>query len=184
MTNVIDHGNGNQSVRVVVANQSGDALGYTEGDTDATITGLPILWEDASDTLRAVSASKPLPVDGGQSVIAAASDATGSDTLFDSSITNAAEVLKASAGTLDGYHIVNTGAAGAWLQIFNVAAASVTLGVTAPKYPLYIPAGAVLDTPTVLPCVNFGTAMSYAATTTSTGSTAPATALQATFKFK
>jgi hypothetical protein len=40
---------------------------YVEGDTDATIAGTPILWEDTSDTLRAVSAAKPLPV----SVIAA-----------------------------------------------------------------------------------------------------------------
>jgi hypothetical protein len=35
---------------------------YTEGDTDASITGGAILWEDASDTLRAVSSAKPLPV--------------------------------------------------------------------------------------------------------------------------
>lgn len=35
---------------------------YTEGDVDATITGTAILWEDTSDTLRAVSAAKPLPV--------------------------------------------------------------------------------------------------------------------------
>ncbi len=35
---------------------------YTEGDTDASITGSAILWEDTSDTLRAVSAAKPLPV--------------------------------------------------------------------------------------------------------------------------
>lgn len=35
---------------------------YTEGDTDTTITGQAILWEDASDTLAAVSATKPLPV--------------------------------------------------------------------------------------------------------------------------
>lgn len=35
---------------------------YTEGDTDASITGTAVMWEDASDTLRAVSAAKPLPV--------------------------------------------------------------------------------------------------------------------------
>jgi hypothetical protein len=34
---------------------------YTEGDTDSTITGTALLWEDTSDTLRAVSAAKPLP---------------------------------------------------------------------------------------------------------------------------
>lgn len=40
----------------------GGGTQYTEGDTDASITGTAILWEDGSDTLRAVSASKPLPV--------------------------------------------------------------------------------------------------------------------------
>lgn len=45
----------------------GGGVEYTEGDTDASITGSAIMWEDTSDTLRAVSAAKPLPV----SVIAA-----------------------------------------------------------------------------------------------------------------
>ena len=35
---------------------------YTEGDTDASITGIAFMWEDTSDTLRAVSAARPLPV--------------------------------------------------------------------------------------------------------------------------
>jgi len=35
---------------------------YTEGDTDATITGTAMMWEDAGDTLKPVSASSPLPV--------------------------------------------------------------------------------------------------------------------------
>lgn len=39
----------------------GDVL-YMEGDQDETITGRAILWEDASNTLRPVNASKPLPV--------------------------------------------------------------------------------------------------------------------------
>jgi hypothetical protein len=40
----------------------GSGTEYTEGDTDASITGQAILWEDTSDTLRAVSAAKPLPI--------------------------------------------------------------------------------------------------------------------------
>lgn len=40
----------------------GGGTQYTEGDVDATITGTAMLWEDTSDTLRAVSAAKPLPV--------------------------------------------------------------------------------------------------------------------------
>lgn len=35
---------------------------YTEGDVDATITGTAVIWEDAADTLRVVSAAKPFPV--------------------------------------------------------------------------------------------------------------------------
>lgn len=40
----------------------GGGTQYTEADTDASITGTAILWEDTGDTLRAVSAAKPLPV--------------------------------------------------------------------------------------------------------------------------
>jgi hypothetical protein len=48
---------------------SGGEVQYTEGDTDSTITGTALLWEDTSDTLRAVSAAKPLPIsDAGGSV--------------------------------------------------------------------------------------------------------------------
>lgn len=36
---------------------------YTEGDTDASITGTAILWEDAANTLVVPSSTKPLPVD-------------------------------------------------------------------------------------------------------------------------
>lgn len=41
----------------------GGGTQYTEGDIDASITGTAIMWEDTSDTLRPVSAAKPLPVD-------------------------------------------------------------------------------------------------------------------------
>lgn len=41
---------------------AGKSPAYTEGDTDASIDGVPMLWEDTSDTLRSVSAAKPLPV--------------------------------------------------------------------------------------------------------------------------
>lgn len=44
--------------------QLGGAAGvqYTEAATDTTITGTAVMWEDTSDTLRAVSAVKPFPV--------------------------------------------------------------------------------------------------------------------------
>lgn len=57
----------------------GGGTQYTEGGTDASITGTAILWEDTSDTLRPVSAAKPLPVEivagAGSGGTAAADDA-------------------------------------------------------------------------------------------------------------
>lgn len=59
---------------------------YAEGATAATITGTAVMWEDTSDTLRSVSAAKPLPVNvvsGGSSGtqytedVAAAADPIG-----------------------------------------------------------------------------------------------------------
>lgn len=47
-------------VRVDAGSAAGPS--YTEGAVDATIDGVAIMWEDTGDTLRAVSAAKPLPV--------------------------------------------------------------------------------------------------------------------------
>lgn len=52
----ITDGSGNQITSF------GGGTQYTEADTDASITGTAVMWEDTSDTLRAVSSSKPLPV--------------------------------------------------------------------------------------------------------------------------
>lgn len=41
----------------------GGGTQYTEGDTDASITGTALMWEDAANTLRAASAAKPVPVE-------------------------------------------------------------------------------------------------------------------------
>lgn len=54
----------------------GGGTQYTEADTDASITGTAILWEDTADTLRAVSAAKPLPVDVTDSTIAVTQSGT------------------------------------------------------------------------------------------------------------
>lgn len=40
----------------------GGGVQYTEGDVDASITGTAIMWEDAGNTLRSISASNPFPV--------------------------------------------------------------------------------------------------------------------------
>lgn len=70
---------------------------YTEGDTDASIMGTAILWEDSADTLRPVSAAKPLPVD----IVSGASSGTQyteGDT--DTSITGTAAMAEGNGNTL------------------------------------------------------------------------------------
>lgn len=47
---------------VTVCTGANSGTEYTEGGTSGTIRGRAILWEDTSDTLRTVSAVKPLPV--------------------------------------------------------------------------------------------------------------------------
>src|SRR4030042_5844345 len=53
----------NHAVQVNVVAGSAAGTEYTEGDTDATITGTALMWEDAANTLVAPSAGKPLPVE-------------------------------------------------------------------------------------------------------------------------
>lgn len=50
------------SVGALRVTGAGGGTQYNEADVDATITGTAIMWEDTSDTLRSVSAAKPLPV--------------------------------------------------------------------------------------------------------------------------
>ena len=61
--------NVNNTYAIVQALQSGGTGGggttmteYTEGDVVPSIIGTAFLWEDGANTLRSVSAAKPLPV--------------------------------------------------------------------------------------------------------------------------
>lgn len=85
VADILDLSNSNP-LTVAIVDGSGDQITsfgggtqYTEGDTDASITGTAMLWEDTSNTLRSVSASKPLPVEivagAGSGGTAAADDA-------------------------------------------------------------------------------------------------------------
>jgi len=60
---LLDNAVSGNELQVDIVSGSSSSTEYTEADTDASITGIAIMWEDGSDTLRAVSASKPLPID-------------------------------------------------------------------------------------------------------------------------
>ena len=95
------------------------------------------------------------------------------------------EAIKASAGELGNILCYNPNATVAYVQVFNVAAASVTLGSTAPNYIVSVPAtsnGGYSGLPGGHGMA-FGTAISFAATTTPTGSTAPGTGLTCSYGF-
>jgi hypothetical protein len=98
-------------------------------------------------------------------------------------LTNTAVAVKGSAGQFGGYMIYNPNTSVAHVQVWNVAAGSVTVGTTAPTYVLSIPAASAANLE--LTCgVAHSTAIAVAATTTPTGSTAPTSALVAAIFYK
>lgn len=94
-------------------------------------------------------------------------------------LTNSAQVIKASAGNLYGYYIYNPNSAATYVMIYNIAAASVTVGTSTAQMVFCIPAtsGANLMFPYPISFTNAG--WSIAAATTGGGNSAPATALEA-----
>ena len=99
-------------------------------------------------------------------------------------LTNTAQVIKASAGNFYGYYIYNPNATATYVMLYNVAAASVTVGTTTPFMVFCIPAtaGANLSLATPITFTNAG--WSIAAATTGGGNSAPATALEAMIWYK
>lgn len=80
----------------------GGGFQYTEGDTEPSITGTAVLWEDTGDTLRTVSAATPFPVE----IIAGSSSGTEyteGDT--DASITGVAVLAESPGDTLDALQL-------------------------------------------------------------------------------
>lgn len=95
---------------------------------------------------------------------------------FNSALLATKVAVKATSGDLYGYHIQNPNTSDAWVQFFDLASGSVTVGSTTPTLSLWVPAGGALDAVFAKP-VNFATAVVVASTTTATGSTAPSTGL-------
>ncbi len=97
-------------------------------------------------------------------------------------LSNTAVAVKAAAGTLAGCHIYNPNSSESFVQFYNVAQGSVTVGTTTPDYTLFIPAFGAVDGG-ILP-IAFSTAITVAATTTIGGGTAPSTALLVNLQYK
>ena len=95
---------------------------------------------------------------------------------FDGDGDNTAQVMKASGGYLSFLEVQNPNATNAYIQLFDALAANVTVGTTTPAMSLLVPAGGAMDKMWDRP-LKFETAITYACTTTATGSGDPTTGL-------
>ncbi len=93
-------------------------------------------------------------------------------------LTSTAQAIKATAGVLDGYFIYNPNATAQFVQFYNTAQGSVTVGTTSPLFMLTIPPASAANC-SFPKGVSFSTAMSWSATSTAGGNGAPTTALDA-----
>lgn len=92
--------------------------------------------------------------------------------------------VKASAGMVDSITVTNSHSAVQYLQVFNTASGSVTLGTTTPVLTVAVPATNTVQL-NFDKGLKFGTAISIAATTTPTGATgATASTMHATVGYK
>lgn len=102
---------------------------------------------------------------------------------YSGSIGSTATAIKASAGQIYGYHIYNSNSTVVYVQIFDLASGSVTVGTSTPKMSLGIPpsSGATfaLDSG-----IAFATAITFACTTTRSGSTNPSNTVDVNFSYK
>jgi hypothetical protein len=90
---------------------------------------------------------------------------------------NTAVAIKASAGQLFLLQCGNTNASEAYVQVYNIAQGSVTVGTSTPTLSIPIAATSTGGFALSLVGLQFATAISAAATTTATGGTGPGTAL-------
>lgn len=106
----------------------------------------------------------------------------GGDPYSNTALSNTKVAAVANACRVFNLQIWNPGAATAYVQFFDALSADVTVGSTVPTRVRSVPAGGGIDTGYFAP-LRFNAALTIAATTTPTGSTAPGTALVIDFDF-
>lgn len=103
---------------------------------------------------------------------------------FDSDGDNSAQALLPHPGRLYFVNAYNSNGAAAFIQIFDATSANVTVGTTTPKMSLFVPAGGAYSQNLPVNGFHFNTAITYACTTTATGSGDPTTGLTLTLGAK
>jgi hypothetical protein len=203
----VQDGSGGESVAngglpiTVAAGKEVDGHSATLGattDADTATTGIG-LWKKIKALLAgglpaALAAGGGLKVEGvaggvAQPVSETPASSGGADVVNSTSsdggtaLTSTVQAIKASAGSLKGWYIYNPNTAAAFVQFYNTASGSVTVGTTNPLFMVTVPPGSATNV--AFPGgIAFGTAMSWAATSTAGGNGAPTTALDAVAFYK
>lgn len=184
---------------VVGLNAGTNAIGKLTANSGVIIGDVNVVNSNVSTNLAQVNGATTLAGNGasgtgaqrvtiasdstGQVAPAANATATGTAIYNNTALSSTKQAVNASAGNLYGYHIYNPNSVVIYIQMFNLASASVTVGSTAPTAVIAIPAGGWADATPGVP-ITFGTALTIAATTTSTGSGSPTTALLCNIWYK
>lgn len=127
-----------------------------------------------------MSNPQPVNINNSPTVTVSPNSTLGWTPSLQNALSTTVKSIKASAGTLGSYYCWNPNAAVAYVQIFD--ASSVTLGTTVPKWSIGIPPTGAANLEMAVG-LHFGTAIQVAATTTATGLTANASALDCNFGF-
>jgi hypothetical protein len=97
----------------------------------------------------------------------------------DTSVVATDETLITTPGKVVGVHLQNPNAADAWFHLYDALIANVSVGTTSPVISYWLPASGGYDAFYGENGIRFSTAISYAATTTVGGSSAPSTGIVA-----
>lgn len=150
---------------------------HTTGDTGVFVLSVRTDTQVSSAGTTGDYATFPTDANGAQYVTPAASAGSVGTAIYNNTaLSSTKQAVNASAGNLYGYHVYNPNAVVIYIQLFNLASASVTVGTTAPTAVIAVPPLGWADATPATP-ISFSTALTIAATTTSTGSSAPTTAL-------
>lgn len=98
-------------------------------------------------------------------------------------LSNTNAQVKSGAGNLGGWYIYNPNSSVAYVQIYDTATGSITVGTTAAVLSIGIPATSAANVE-LTAGINFATAICVAATTAAGNGTAPSTALDCNFWYK
>lgn len=189
-TSIYAYRAGDNSISQTVTNSTNNDIyrcttagfGYVRVHCSAYTSGTIAVTGIASANTSGVFVNFPLPP--GTSKIGTVSLENTNSTMNASSsdggtaLTSTAQAIKASAGKIKGYFIYNPNATAQFVQFYNTAHGSVTVGTTNPLFMLTIPPASAANL-WMESGVNFSTAMSWAATSTAGGNGAPTTALDA-----